>query len=94
MAGLVVAAYGSYYRVGHDDPAPFESVLDTAVELGAPLVRIWAGRSGSAEADDAYWTDVVTESRRRSGGGRGGEAEVGRDRGAAGQGGEILCIVT
>ena len=42
-AGLAIAAYGSYYRVEHDDPAPFEPVLATAVELGAPTVRVWAG---------------------------------------------------
>ena len=63
-AGLAVAAYGSYYRVGHDEPAPFEAVLDTAAELGAPLVRVWAGKVASEEADEAHWNNVVAESRR------------------------------
>ena len=40
-AGLEVACYGSYYRCGGD--APFESVLETAVALNAPLIRVWAG---------------------------------------------------
>ncbi|MBN1979078.1 MAG: sugar phosphate isomerase/epimerase [Anaerolineae bacterium] len=63
-AGLAVAAYGSYYRVEHDDPAPFEPALAAAVELGAPAVRVWAGTRGSAEADAAYRAEVVALSRR------------------------------
>jgi 3-dehydroshikimate dehydratase len=62
-AGLQVAAYGSYYRVGHDEPCPFASVLDTAVALGAPLIRVWAGKQGSDTADDTYRARVVSDSR-------------------------------
>jgi sugar phosphate isomerase/epimerase len=47
-AGLVVASYGSYYRAGvHDDAA---DVIATAVALGAPRIRVWAGDQGSADA--------------------------------------------
>ncbi|MDH7571611.1 MAG: TIM barrel protein [Armatimonadota bacterium] len=63
-AGLRVASYGSYYRVGHDEPVPFCDVLTTAVELGAPVVRVWAGKVGSGEADEAYRLKVVHDSRR------------------------------
>lgn len=44
-AGLAVASYGSYYRVGQGEEgqAPFEAVLETALVLGAPTVRVWAG---------------------------------------------------
>lgn len=61
-AGLTVAAYGSYYRVGHDD-VPFTAVLDSAVTLGAPTIRVWAGKIGSAQADAAYWARVIEDSR-------------------------------
>lgn len=44
-AGLSVASYGSYYRC---DGADFAPVLDTALALGAPIVRVWAGAAGSA----------------------------------------------
>jgi hypothetical protein len=47
--GVPVASYGSYFRAG-DPLEEFEPVLETAQALGAPRVRIWAGRSGSAEA--------------------------------------------
>src|SRR5215207_8574190 len=50
-ADLSVTAYGSYFRVGDDDRARFGEVLETALELGAPAIRIWAGRRGSAGAD-------------------------------------------
>lgn len=63
-AGLAVAAYGSYYRVGHVEQVDFNTVLASAVELDAPLVRVWAGTRGSAEADDAYWQHVVNDTRR------------------------------
>jgi sugar phosphate isomerase/epimerase len=63
-AGLQVPAYGSYYRVGHKEPCPFEAIVDTAVELGTPAVRVWAGKQGSEAADQAYWDQVVQASRR------------------------------
>jgi len=63
-AGLQVAAYGSYYRVGHGETGPFEAVLHSAVALGAPTIRVWAGRQGSADADEAYWQAVIDDSRR------------------------------
>ncbi|MBI3948285.1 MAG: sugar phosphate isomerase/epimerase [Armatimonadetes bacterium] len=63
-AGLRVAAFGSYYRVGHEEPAPFEAVLETAAALGAPTIRVWAGKLGSEKADAAYREQVTRESRR------------------------------
>ena len=63
-AGLQVLSYGSYYRVAHDDPATFDSILEAAVALGAPTLRVWAGRRGSADADAAYRDLVAWDSRR------------------------------
>lgn len=65
-AGLTVAAYGSYYRVGHGESEgdPFQAVLDTAVALGAPVVRVWAGRKDSGDADSAYRRQVTQDLRR------------------------------
>jgi sugar phosphate isomerase/epimerase len=41
-AGLEVTSYGSYYRAGvsEADGVSFASVLDTAITLGAPTIRI------------------------------------------------------
>ena len=41
--GLRVAHYGSYYKMGYSDPALFDDVLASARELGAPIIRVWAG---------------------------------------------------
>lgn len=49
-AGLKVAAYGSYYYAGLGGAPTFEAVLDSASELGAPLIRIWAGKKSPGEA--------------------------------------------
>ena len=62
-AGLSIPSYGSYYRVGHGEPVPFEAVVETALALGAPLIRVWAGKLGSERADTAYWGQVVADSR-------------------------------
>lgn len=65
-AGLCVASYGSYYALGceKDKNLPFEKVLESAVALEAPVIRIWAGRMASANADEAYWDMAISESRR------------------------------
>jgi len=67
--GLEVAAYGSYYRAAHSEPVdklPFAKVLDTALELGAPTVRVWAGPKGSAAATPSD-REAVAEDLRRIG---------------------------
>jgi len=65
-AGLEIAAYGSYYRVGHseEEGLPFEDVLASARALDAPTIRVWAGRIGSAEADSEQRQRVIDDSRR------------------------------
>jgi len=68
-SGLEVAAYGSYYRVGASerDGLPFEKVLETAIHLQAPQIRVWAGVKASDAADQAYVNWVIEESLRIAG---------------------------
>ncbi|MFP4385138.1 MAG: sugar phosphate isomerase/epimerase family protein [Spirochaetia bacterium] len=61
-AGLTICSYGSYYNFDKTD-LPFEAVLETAVYLGAPVIRIWAGTKGSDEASEAYRKRIARESR-------------------------------
>ncbi len=61
-AGLDVAAYGSYYRC---DGAPFEPILETAIALGAPLIRVWAGETDALRSMGHDWEDV-SESLQRA----------------------------
>jgi len=61
-AGLQVAAYGSYLRLtAPDDPEP-EAVIETAHELGAPTVRVWAGNQASASATPEFRAEVVRKT--------------------------------
>ncbi|MEZ5865023.1 MAG: hypothetical protein R3D25_13515 [Geminicoccaceae bacterium] len=47
-AGLDLPSYGTYVRAGADDEQQdMGAALDTAAALGAPNVRVWAGRQGS-----------------------------------------------
>ena len=65
-AGLQTAAYGSYYRCGvsPEEGLAFETVLDTAIALNAPTIRVWAGNRGAAETDDAQAHRVVKDAQR------------------------------
>jgi hypothetical protein len=61
--GLLVAAYGSYFRAGRDDPSTFQPIVDSAVRLGAPRIRVWAGQAGSRDATPEQWRAVVDGAR-------------------------------
>lgn len=65
-AGLTVNAYGSYYRLlpEADEAHSFEAVLATAVGLGAPVIRVWAGNQPSSDADTAERERIVEETHR------------------------------
>ncbi|WP_309120866.1 TIM barrel protein [Paenibacillus sp.] len=65
-AGLAVASYGSYYRLaaGAEQSFDFDDVLSTALALGAPSIRVWAGDRGSEGADDAWRGRATADARR------------------------------
>ena len=65
-AGLTVGAYGSYYKAAHSEGQglAFARVLETAVTLGAPVIRVWAGPAGSADTDAATRLRVVADLER------------------------------
>jgi sugar phosphate isomerase/epimerase len=63
-AGLQVSGYASYYRVGDEPAGQFDRVLESALELGAPSIRVWAGRLGSAQADEEVRGRTVEDARR------------------------------
>lgn len=64
-AGLEVAGFGSYFFAFEKEgeaPLPFEPVLEAAVALSAPVIRIWGG-SLLIEKSEAYFEAVVERSR-------------------------------
>jgi len=60
-AGLAVCSYGSYFRAGADES--LTAILDSAEALGADRVRIWAGRTGSADASPQQYAQIVARLR-------------------------------
>ena len=63
--GLEVAVFGSYLRFGaiETETMPLRAVLQTAVGLDTPIIRVWASDVGSAEADEETWHDTVIQCR-------------------------------
>ncbi len=50
-AGISTVSYGSYYYAGYSEEI-FADLIAGAKALGAPNIRVWAGKKGSAEEDD------------------------------------------
>lgn len=61
--GLQTACYGSYYRLTDPETPDMEAIVQTAIALGAPLIRVWAGNCGSAAATAAQRDAVCRNAR-------------------------------
>jgi 3-dehydroshikimate dehydratase len=63
-AGLKVSSYGSYYRAGvsEEEGLSFQNVLDTALALGAPTIRIWAGDKNYEDATPEFIKQVIDDT--------------------------------
>lgn len=63
-AGLLVAAYGSYYRLGQNEDVEgaFGASLVSAAALHAPLIRVWAGTEGSGLVSDEQRKKLAAEA--------------------------------
>lgn len=65
-AGLKVVGYGSYHNLGKPsgkDHAPWEVVVETALALGAPMIRVWAGTKGAAETSPEEFAALAARAR-------------------------------
>lgn len=49
--GIAVCSIGSYVEAGARQGQPFPAVLDVAAIMGAPNIRVWAGKRGVGAAD-------------------------------------------
>lgn len=58
-AGLYTASLGSYYRAGEGQD--FAPVLETALALSAPSIRVWAGTLNSQDASPEYRRGLVRD---------------------------------
>lgn len=64
-SGIYTASYGSYFRLGSSDDE-FKRNLDTAYELKAPVLRIWAGTEGSELCGEKKRDEWITQLERIS----------------------------
>ncbi|PXA03544.1 sugar phosphate isomerase/epimerase [Coraliomargarita sinensis] len=62
-AGLKVSSYGSYNKCDRES-GPISEELESADALGAPVIRVWAGRKASADAGADYRAEVVEHLKR------------------------------
>lgn len=56
QAGLATSCYGSYWRA--EEGSPFDLVLQAAIALGAPKIRIWPGAKSSERTSDIEWAEI------------------------------------
>ena len=65
-AGLTVSAYGSYYKLGDEGNTEekMHALAETAKALGAPFIRVWAGKKSSDRFLKAERAAFVAESQR------------------------------
>lgn len=63
-AGLFTCSYGSYFRLGCDSVEAFDPVLETAVLLNAPVVRIWGYDRKLSDVPAEKLDALVQEARR------------------------------
>mgnify|MGYP005747899869 CR=1 FL=1 len=59
-SGITVVSYGSYYRLGQSIDE-FKKNLETAMELEAPVLRVWAGNKGSKQCSSEERTAWVEQ---------------------------------
>lgn len=64
--GIKVLSYASYYKSGASDPQDFDLVLQTAVKLQAPRIRLWAGNKDSALFSQLDYQQLVEDLQRVS----------------------------
>ncbi|MBI3498181.1 MAG: sugar phosphate isomerase/epimerase [Proteobacteria bacterium] len=61
--GIRVSSIGSYVEAGATTGQPFASVLDLAEAMGAPTIRVWAGKRGvGSEAASAGDRQAVADA--------------------------------
>ena len=64
-AGIRISSYGSYYKlcVHENVEEAFKPYLETAVILGAPVIRLWSGKVSFNEATREHYMRAINETR-------------------------------
>ena len=63
---IKILSYASYYKAGTEDRKKFKGVLETAIKLQAPRIRVWAGNKNSNLFNQIEYIDLVEDLKRIS----------------------------
>lgn len=63
-AGLRMPEYGSYYKIGYNDPHDIEGVINSANLLGTRTIRLWAYTKSVSAASPAEYEAAVADAKR------------------------------
>lgn len=61
--GVGVSSYGSYYRLGKDDPKDIKAYINAAGILGTDCIRIWCAEKASAEIGDTELKKLISDGK-------------------------------
>ena len=58
-----ISSYGTYFKIGRDDPAKLETYIRAAEILGTKIIRLWCGTKGFREYDREALDGLLAECR-------------------------------
>lgn len=61
--GVGVSSYGSYYRLGKDDPKDIKAYINAAGILGTDFIRIWCAEKASAEIGNTELKKLISDGK-------------------------------
>lgn len=61
--GVGVSSYGSYYRLGKDDPKDIKAYINAAGILGTDCIRIWCAEKASAEIGNTELKKLISDGK-------------------------------
>ena len=64
-SGLVTPSYGTYYYAGAKGNTDFQALIENALILGAPVIRVWAGKDESPVEMTPARREAITSDLRR-----------------------------
>ena len=64
-SGLATPSYGTYYYAGSEGNPDFGALIENALILGAPVIRVWAGKDESTAEMTPARREVITNDLRR-----------------------------
>ena len=61
--GVGVSSYGSYYRLGKDDPKDIKAYINAAGILGTDCIRIWCAEKASVEIGNTELKKLISDGK-------------------------------